>query len=92
MSSNINYGFRSRSTLSVQGPILSLTHVSPFAETVFAKIRIVDTVFEQVCQMLHSRFYQLDTQLSVSTVRRLLLLLSKADSSLVEVRHRECVW
>ena len=56
------------------------------AETVFAKIRIVDTVFEKVCQMLHTRFYQSDTQLSVSTVRKLLMLLSKADRSLVEVR------
>ena len=57
----------------------------------FAKIRIVDTVFEKVCQMLHTRFYQSDTQLSVSTVKKLLLLLSKADRSLVEVRHRKWI-
>lgn len=63
----------------------------PSAETVFAKIRIVDTVFEKVCQMLHTRFYQSDMQLSVSTVRKLLLLLSKADRSLVEVRHRKWI-
>ena len=51
----------------------------------FAKIRIVDTVFERVCEMLHSAFHQSDTHLSASSMRRLLLIMSDADSSLVEV-------
>ena len=72
-------------------PSQSKASCIPSAETVFAKIRIVDTVFEKVCQMLHTRFYQSDTQLSVSTVKKLLLLLSKADRSLVEVRHRKWI-
>ena len=51
----------------------------------FAKIRIMDTVFECVCEMLHSAFHQSDTHLSAFSMRRLLLIMSEADSSLVEV-------